>query len=70
MLHDDVVTGFTLAFEPVGAEGLTVTEALPSPSEAVVDRPRASSGPGHWYCDFTERPTFYVDAAVRSASSA
>jgi diguanylate cyclase (GGDEF)-like protein/PAS domain S-box-containing protein len=65
VLHDNVVTGFTIAFEPVGAEGLTVTEALPSPSEALVDRPRVSSGPGYWYADFAERPTFYVDARAQ-----
>jgi diguanylate cyclase (GGDEF)-like protein/PAS domain S-box-containing protein len=65
VLNDGVVTGFTLSFESVGEEGLTVTEALPAPSEAVLERPRTSSGPGYWFCDFTERPTFYVDARAQ-----
>lgn len=65
VLDDGVVSGFTLAFEPLGEEPMAVTEALPSPSEAVVDRPRTSSGPGYWFCDFTERPVFYVDARAQ-----
>jgi diguanylate cyclase (GGDEF)-like protein/PAS domain S-box-containing protein len=65
VLDDGVVTGFTLSFEPVGEEWITVTEALPSPSEAVVERPRTSSGPGYWYCDFAERPIFYVDSRAQ-----
>ena len=60
-----VVVGFTLSFEPVGVEGMTPTEALPAPSEVVVDRPRSTSGPGYWFCDFTDNPTFYVDARAQ-----
>ncbi len=65
VLDGDVVAGFTLSFEPVGVDGMSPTEALPSPSEVVVDRPRSSSGPGYWFCDFTDNPTFYVDARAQ-----